>query len=47
MFVSPVYGGQVLDQVVERPTVHMEVLDIATVESKVSKDFHDISFTFG
>ena len=25
----------------------MEVLDVKTVESKESKDFHDISFTFG
>ena len=44
--MCPVGGSRVLDQIVEGWTVHMEVPDVATVESKASKNFHDISFTF-
>ena len=38
--------SRVFNQIVEGLTVHMEFLDIATVESKAFKNFPDISFTF-
>ena len=47
VFVCPVERNRVLKQIVEGMTVHMEVLDLTTVESKASKNFHDVSFTFG
>ena len=39
--------SRVNGQVIEGLTVDMEVLDIANVKSKVSKNFHGILFTFG
>ena len=45
--MCPVERSRVLNPVAERLTVQKEVLDIVTVESKSSKDFHDVSFTFG
>ena len=47
VFVCPVERRRVLDQVVEGLTVHLEVLDIATIQSKASKNFHDVSLIFG
>ena len=47
MFVCPMEGSRILNQVVEGLTVHMEVFDKSTLEPKASKDFHAISFTFG
>ena len=37
VFMRPVERSRVLNQVVERLTVHMEVLDIATVKSKAKE----------
>ena len=46
VFVCPVEGGQILNQVVKGLTIQMEFFNIATVEAKASKKFHDVLFTF-
>ena len=44
VFVCPVQKCQAPNQVLEGLTIYMEVPDLATVENKASKNFHDVSF---
>ena len=45
--MCPVQRSRVFDQIIEGLTIRMEVFDIATKKSNESKNFHDVSFTFG